>query len=543
MDQISFETFTKHCVREELMNLPAIGSIEELRDLCTNVEKEALSLCYKLTYKNAKILFNSVLTENVSDYIVDSDGLFYSISCADDILEKSKLLIAINTVKSTNNPIVQTNVYLEHTGKYDKICILVPKNLIKTNVIIANFYKNIFETAYCWFKEQVILYVSDTKNCVARNLYAYLRSIVKNKELLENFWLAIVGQGYGFRLLDYDLTLNSFELISNNTNTYGSYTNKLVTELLSTRLPSDKMLMQIAINNKKTLIGELRKAIYTVEGSIYSTTLYSLYGGESFVIWPIYIDDFSIVALYPVNFKNEIEKKIKSNLNTIHQVIKQEMTQLMSAYNLFSNRTLYSNVTIPQIAICIRKILSILNEASVLISKDVGIDVYDIFKSHYDYNEIIFNSAMKILKDNYYVIQDSTGNYHITDSGILCLLKGEIKVNQNDKTQSFNFYGGNFYGNAIGTTIQGDLINNGIDIKAFNDIISQIFEVVKYQNQFDQDIIISEIEKLRSEVTSKQPNKDIIKNTLDWIQKTTSIAGFGITLGQVLAPLLGNYIH
>lgn len=278
MDQISFETFTKHCVREELMNLPAIGSIEELRDLCTNVEKEALSLCYKLTYKNAKILFNSVLTENVSDYIVDSDGLFYSISCADDILEKSKLLIAINTVKSTNNPIVQTNVYLEHTGKYDKICILIPKNLIKTNVIIANFYKNIFETAYCWFKEQVILYVSDTKNCVARNLYAYLRSIVKNKELLENFWLAIVGQGYGFRLLDYDLTLNSFELISNNTNTYGSYTNKLVTELLSTRLPSDKMLMQIAINNKKTLIGELRKAIYTVEGSIYSTTLYSLYG-------------------------------------------------------------------------------------------------------------------------------------------------------------------------------------------------------------------------------------------------------------------------
>ena len=85
--------------------------------------------------------------------------------------------------------------------------------------------------------------------------------------------------------------------------------------------------------------------------------------------------------------------------------------------------------------------------------------------------------------------------------------------------------------------------NNGIDIKAFNDIISQIFEVAKYQNQFDQSIIINEIEKLRSEVTSKQPNKDIIKNTLDWIQKTTSIAGFGITLGQVLAPLLGNYIH
>ena len=219
------------------------------------------------------------------------------------------------------------------------------------------------------------------------------------------------------------------------------------------------------------------------------------------------------------------------------------MTQLMSAYNLFSNRTLYSNVTIPQIAICIRKILSILNEASVLISKDVGIDVYDIFKSHYDYNEIIFNSAMKILKDNYYVIQNSTGNYHITDSGILCLLKGEIKVNQNDKTQSFNFYGGTFYGNAIGTTIQGDQNNNGIDIKAFNDIISQIFEVAKYQNQFDQSIIINEIEKLRSEVTSKKPNKEIIKNTLDWIQKTTSIAGFGITLGQVLAPLLGNYIH
>ena len=144
--------------------------------------------------------------------------------------------------------------------------------------------------------------------------------------------------------------------IFKNTDTYGSYTNRLVTELLSTRLPSEKMLMQIAIDNKATLVGELRKAVYTAEGSIYSTTLYSLYGGESFVMWPLYIDEFSIVALYPLDVKNEIEKLVKMNLITMRQIIKNEMSQLMLAYNLFSNKNSSHDLTMPKIIRCIHNI-------------------------------------------------------------------------------------------------------------------------------------------------------------------------------------------
>lgn len=537
MSSFSIGDTLKLEVRNRLMKLLPIKTIEDMRLLCNNVEKEALSLCLNLTQRNATSLFNAVSTNTVSDYIVDSNGDFYYVKFVEDILERGKIIIVINIISNEKIPMIEVNSDLNYTGKYNTISIVVPKKLYRTSIILVDFYKCIFETTYCWFKEQILLYVSDIKNCVARKLYDYLRSIIHSNNLLENFWFAIVGQGYGFRLLDYNLTLNSFELISRNTDTYGSYTNKLVTELLSTRLPSEKMLMQIAIDNKATLVGELRKAVYTAEGSIYSTTLYSLYGGESFVMWPIYIDEFSIVALYPIDAKEELEKLIKMNLFTLRQIIKNEMSQLMLAYNLFSNKSSTSYLTIPEIVTCVHKILSMLNEASVLISRDVGVDIYDIFKSHYDYDEVVFNSAMKIVKDNNYVIQDTRGNYRITDSGISCLSKGGIQMKQDDKMQTFNFYGGTYNNSFIGSSVKGDVIN-GIDIVQFNNIISKILEKIQSENQFNQSIVMSEIEKLKSEVMCQKPNKDTIKNALDWIQKITSIAGFGLALGQVLSPLL-----
>ena len=537
MSGFSIEDALKLEVRNSLVKLLPIKTIEDMRLLCNNVEKEVLSLCTNLTQRNATTLFKSVSTNNISDYIVDSNGAFYFIKFVEDFLEKGKIIIVISVVANEKVPMIEVNADLNSTGKYNKISIVVPKRLFRTSIILVDFYKCIFETTYCWFKEQILLYVSDIKNCVARKLYDFLRSIIQTKDLLENFWFAIVGQGYGFRLLDYNLTLNSFELISKNTDTYGSYTNRLVTELLSTRLPSEKMLMQIAIDNKATLVGELRKAVYTAEGSIYSTTLYSLYGGESFVMWPLYIDEFSIVALYPLDVKNEIEKLVKMNLITMRQIIKNEMSQLMLAYNLFSNKNSSHDLTMPKIIRCIHKILSALNEASVLISRDVGVNIYDIFKSHFDYDEEVFNSAMKILKDNYYIVQDSMGNYHITDSGILCLSKGGIQMKQDDKMQTFNFYGGTYNSSFIGSSVKGN-VNNGVDMVQLNNIISKIFETIKSENQFNQNIVISEIEKIRAEVTCQKPNKDTIKSALDWIQTITSIAGLGLSLGQVLSPLL-----
>ena len=218
-------------------------------------------------------------------------------------------------------------------------------------------------------------------------------------------------------------------------------------------------------------------------------------------------------------------------------MIKCEMSQLMLAYNLFSNKNSSHDLTMPKIIRCIHKILSALNEASVLISRDVGVNIYDIFKSHFDYDEEVFNSAMKILKDNYYIVQDSMGNYHITDSGILCLSKGGIQMKQDDKMQTFNFYGGTYNSSFIGSSVKGN-VNNGVDMVQLNNIISKIFETIKSENQFNQNIVISEIEKIRAEVTCQKPNKDTIKSALDWIQTITSIAGLGLSLGQVLSPLL-----
>lgn len=525
-------------IRKELIKLPEIHSIDGLRDLCENTEQKVLSLCISLIKEYADKLFESVTKKCFNDFIVDVDGNFYSIRLTDDLAEKTKLIVLINSQRLTSLELTTLDIELTSTGKYKKISVILPNKLIRSKLCITEFFKCIFETTYFWFKEQVLYYINNNKICVARKLYSYLHSTVENKKILQNFWFAIVGQGYGFRLLDYDLTLNAFELIDKSVEKYDGYTNRLVTELISTKLPTQKMLMQIAIDNKATLIGDLRKAVYTSEGSIYSTTLYTLYDGENFVIQPLYIDDFSILALYPLELKNEIEAIINDNKAVLCQLVQNEMSQLITAYYLFSNRVINDDISMNKISLCINKILSFLYQARISISKDASIDIYGIFKEQYNYDESVFNNAMKILKDNRYVMQDSSNNYIITDCGVSCLFKGGDIMSDQDKSQVFNFFGGNFEKSAIGSSFGGDMNNDAINMEAFNMILSQILEVAKTQNQFEQNIILDEIDKLRAEVNGKKPKKEVIKNVLDWMQKITSIAGFAITLNNILKPML-----
>lgn len=524
-------------IRNELNQLPKIYSIDGLRNLCENTEQKVLSLCIAFIKEYADKLFRSVTKKYSNDFIVDVDGNFYSIRLTDDIVEKTKLIVLINSQRLISSELTTIDIKLKSTGKYKKISVILPNKLIRGKIYITELFKCIFETTYFWFKEQVLYYISNNKICVARKLYSYLHSTVENKEILQNFWFAIVGQGYGFRLLDYDLTLSAFDLIDKNIEKYDVYTNRLVSELISTKLPTQKMLMQIAIDNKAILIGDLRKAVYTSEGSIYSTTLYTLYDSNNFVIQPIYIDDFSILALYPVELKNEIESIINHHKAVFCQLVRNEMTQLITAYDLFSNRVINDDISMNKISLCINKILSFLYQARISIAKDAGIDIYGIFKKQYNYDESVFNNAMKILKDNRYVMQDTSNNYIITDSGVSCLFKGGDIMSEN-KSQTFNFFGGNFDRSAIGSQFQGDMNNDAINMEAFNKILSQILEVAKTQNQFEQNIILGEIDKLRTEVNSKKPKTEVIKNILDWMQKITSIAGFAITLTNILKPML-----
>lgn len=525
-------------IRKELIKLPEIHSIDGLRDLCEETEQKALSLCISLIKENADKLFKSVTKKYFNDFIVDVDGNFYAIRLTDDIVEKAKLIILINSQKLNSLELSTLDINLTSTGKYKKISVILPNKLIKSKICIIDFFKCIFETTYSWFKEQVLYYINNNKVCVARKLYSYLHSKVESKEILQNFWFAIVGQGYGFRLLDYDLTLNAFELIDKSVEKYDGYTNRLVTELISTKLPTQKMLMQIAIDNKATLIGDLSKAVYTSEGSIYSTTLNTLYDGESFVIQPLYIDDFSVLALYPIELKNEIESIIKYNQSVFCQLVQDEMKQLITAYDLFSNCVINDDISMNKISLCIHKILLFLYEARMSISKDASIDIYGIFKKQYNYDESVFNCAMKILKDNRYVMQDSLNNYTITDGGVSCFFKGDDIMSDKDKSQVFNFFGGNFDKSAIGSSFGGDMNNEAINTEAFNMILSQIIQVVETQNQFERNIVLEKIDKLRTEVNSKKPRKEVIKNVLDWMQKVTSIAGFAINLTNILNPLL-----
>lgn len=541
MDAKSFFDSLKIIVLNNLSKIPNARSIEGLRDLCNNVEDNAQKLCVQLTYKFAYKIFKSIPNKNFFDFIRDNNGYIYSIKVADDILERQKLLIAITNLQ-TKQDIVKLYVSLNTTGKYNNICIIIPQKLIKNETYIQEFYKCILETSYNWFKEQVLLFINNNSICVANKLYTYMRSIVSQHTLLANFWFAIVGKGCGFRLLDYELTLNAFELIDKNIYGSGSYTNKLLTELISTKLPTDKMLMQIAIENEATLVGELSKAAYTNEGSIYSATLYALYGGESFVIVPLHIDEFSILALFPVDLKYELESILQENIVLIRQLIQEELSSLIKAYDLFIE---YPNddLSMNDISLCVKKILKFLNEARENISPFAGIDILNIFKGHYDYDQNIFENALKILEQNQYVVKNNLNNYTITEAGLTCLRNGDqTNMNNSDNkgNMEFKFYGGDFRGSAIGSSFQGnmDINTSGPDLQYITSLFSQIVECAYKEQDVKQQMILEQVKELQTELAKTQPKKDVVYKILDWMSKTASIAGLALKLKEVILPFL-----
>lgn len=524
-------------IRNEFKPLTQIANIDELSELCSKIENKILSLIICKTQKYGKLLFNKIHMCGF-DYLVDTSGNKYLITIADDILDNSSMSICINKNFSKTKATDLTNLdfTINTTGRYHNIHLIIHKDLIPSNTKIVDFYKMIFETSYSCFKETVIQYVSNSKVCVAKNIYSYVKSLFTNRDLLKNFWFAIVGQGYGFRLVDLDLTENAFQIINDSIDDYASYTNKLVSELLGTKLPTEKMLMTLAIKHKQTLIGELNKALYTSEGSIYSTTLYALYGSESFVMWPIYIDEFSVLALYPTEVKTEIEETIQPHLNYLRRRIAEEIDVLIKAYDLFNGyKTDDSSTYTVKLSVIIKKILNMLFQAHMSdLPYDVGINITKIFKSHVDYDDNIFFDALNSLKNNCYISECADKTYRISEKGIKYLKEKETMSNK--QSNASNVFNGP-------VTISGDFISNyynSVDLEEFSKIIKQLTECANKEELYLREVILEKINELDSEVHKKNPNKNMIYNILDWLSKISSTAGFCITLNNLLAPIISN---
>jgi hypothetical protein len=170
----------------------------------------------------------------------------------------------------------------------------------------------ICESGYAWIRERIEELVASEEVALGARLYRYARTIFPSRKINENLWFAVVSEQWGFRLIDGTVVDRAFDLMKPQALEYGHSTTKLVAELLQTRLPREKLLMQQALTLGQCIDVSLADAQYRQEGSIYASVLSALYGSDAFTIFPIRQEgQFSILALFPTGMSLVKERLIE----------------------------------------------------------------------------------------------------------------------------------------------------------------------------------------------------------------------------------------
>ena len=116
-------------------------------------------------------------------------------------------------------------------------------------------------------------------------------------------------------------------------------TNRLVAEMVSTRLPKEKLLMQKAIEANQIMDVDIKQAKYSKEGSIYSAAMSSFYGCDSFTIHPILIDSkANVVALYPSDMRSELEYVLSMHANELIKICNNSTSRIYQVQKLFEGK-------------------------------------------------------------------------------------------------------------------------------------------------------------------------------------------------------------
>ena len=315
---------------------PNINSLFELQRFCYELEECLRSICVERIVELASWLFDDVkdITHTkTKNFIISNDGIWYSVKAVSDLYDDRCLNIIICTISGKCKSIKIGAVNVRGTGQYSKINLYVAKELKVKKSSVLSLADTIFSVGYAWYKNKMHEYIKRESVSVASEVYTYLKSIFHNDRLYENVWLAVVGKGYGFRLLNEQQTEAALNTYGHNKSNIGP--NQYLTNLLSTRLPYQKILMKEALNYGCKITADLRQADYTKSGDLYSLTLFNLYEGDAFSIYPLYKGEISLVALYPVEMKEAVENILDINKNYLKQVYLSRLKKIELAFLLF----------------------------------------------------------------------------------------------------------------------------------------------------------------------------------------------------------------
>lgn len=500
-------------LNDKFYKLASLNEIATLPDDLENETKETLK--FLILHCPYYFFENFDQYSKFNDYLV-LPGLKFSVQFVSNLNDVEELIISIRSSFSENEKIKMFSVNISGYGKYKKVKLYI-SNLLKLNKEnLLSIIKNIFEVAYEWFGVKIEDFVSKKTVSVAHKVYAYIKQILCNDKLFRLFWIAVVGKGYGFRLVNSEQVNQLYNTFSSNNN--GEFSvNYYVSNLVSTRLPYDDLLMKAALDYNQTINGDISHAKYTQKGNVYSNTMYSLYGGNAFSIYPLVQGEIGIVALFPVECKEIIEKQLDYSKDEIVKIINNELSQIELAYLLFDDNykeNFSTGISLKLLDASGAKI--ILNKAFQLINEYYN--VYKIFgenficesEEQHNQKDII---CLNLLESNGFVKREKNG-FCITERGIVFIEKNRKEVSPMSINNSIINYG-----NIEEATINNRELQN---ISEFSSCIDSIKKTT--QNTDEHEYVTSLLSLLEKEINKKQPKKNLIKTILSNLSSISSIA-------------------
>lgn len=511
-----------------------VKTLDALSAMAEKIEQEIREFCKYTILNEAKFFFNN-FTNNTKfyNYLVDDCGKRYFLRIITDLQDFRKALFLIYEEGDVIGSDIQSYcVQVNGYGRCNKIVLNITRKLKLKNDTLLHILKMAYETAYEWYGIKIESFVSKKTVSVANNVYNYMRKVLCNDRLFKVFWLAVVGKGYGFRLVNEEQVRMLFETFSFNQD-FPYSVNDYVGNLLSTRLPYDELLMKEALDSNEKINGDISGAKYTKEGNVYSKTMYTLYNGNAFSVYPIFRGNIGIVALYPVEYKKEIEIHLDYMKADIVEEIKRELVNIELAYLLFDDdyrEHLNAGIRFPDISGGVTVMDEIEKLTEIL---DIYYNVYSQFKGDFllDSNRAYSDDELryrKILVDNG-MLKKVDGGYCITSKGIQYKEEGNIGKGNKMIDNSDN----------KGIIIMGDGENVGnvryyvgASAKDYCKIIESIRNVIKGDE--NEEYVESLLSLLEKELNNTHPKSNMIKTILSNLASISTISTFVIKLKELM---------
>lgn len=509
-DLTSMQRFT--LVWELEQRYSNLCSLMDLQKLCYDFEECLKSICIKRIVMLSSQIFENVKdTGDASDFIVNNEGKWFIIKAVADLYNERSLNITLSSVIGKGKVVKAGTVKISEAGQYKRINLYIAEDLKVKDNRILKVIESIFCVGYIWYKNKVLQFVHKESVSVASDLYLYLKNIIQNDKLYEKVWLAVVGKGYGFRLLNEEQVkaasmIYKYSRSNINPNLY-------LVNLVSTKLPYDKILMKHALNYERNITADLKEADYTKNGDLYSLTLTQLYEGDAFSISPLYKGEISLVALYPVDVKERIESIFELNSISIKQVYISHLKKIELAFLLF-NATNCDQYDSPSYT-------EIMNVLEICIQKGYIEKTSDIKKT-YILNWLCLNGILKDKQSKYVATQ--YGRSIMNDSRRMIM---NLQVIQNNSGIVTN--GGENNKNVL------NKCTLTYDNKAINEAITGIRTSVKGMDE--EEYVNNAMDMLEKEIKKDNPKKSIIDRIVTSIEGISKISDKLVHLKNILKLL------